>query len=122
MAIDSAHMARLFTGGETFSLCHRVRQARSLEQARLFRFFADWSAMERIALRAAMLIPFLMLQKPKFNSKAKDHKACLERRLQDWETGRFDDLLKEGRALQNHLTACDRYRTQRETNLAHIQY
>ena len=84
-----------------------------LELARLFRSFADRSSLERIALKAAMLMPLLLLQKPHPKSKAKDHVACLDRRLTEWDNGGFEDLVREGRAIQNHLVV-----NQRSTRLS----
>lgn len=42
------------------------------ELARLFKAFATASALESIALKAATLMPILLLQKPVSKSKAKD--------------------------------------------------
>ena len=88
-----------------------------LEMARLFQAFADKSALERIALKAAMVMPLLVLQKPNPKSKARDHIACLSRRLDDWDNGRFDALVKEGRAIQDYLKihsrADDRFKEER---------
>ena len=45
----------------------------------------------------------LLLQKPHYKSKPKDHSSCLEQRLQSWSEGDLNNLLLEGRTLQNHL-------------------
>lgn len=45
-----------------------------------------------------------MLQKSNRRSKTKDHISHLERRLELWKEGSFDDLLKEGCAIQKCLT------------------
>ena len=74
------------------------------ELARLFRAFADRSALERVAIKAAMVMPALLLQKPHLKSKAKDHVVCLSRRMAVWEEGKFEDLLAESRTIQNHLS------------------
>ena len=50
------------------------------ELARLFKSFAEGSALESVALKACTLMPIL-LQKPARKSKPKDHILCLERRL-----------------------------------------
>ena len=78
------------------------------ELARLFQAFADRSALEQIAIKAAMIMPALLLQKPHPKSKTKDHVACLTRRLAAWTEGRFEDLLGESRAIQNHLYILNR--------------
>ena len=48
------------------------------ELARLFKAFGTGSALESIALKAATLIPILLLQKPARNSKVKADIKCLE--------------------------------------------
>ena len=50
-----------------------------------------------------MLMPQLLLPKPHPTSKTKDHVRCLDRRLQSWSAGNIEDLLKEGRTIQQHL-------------------
>ena len=69
----------------------------------LFRSYADSSALESIALTAAMVLPQLLLQKPTPKSKAREHSACLERRLQSWKVGDIPSLLHEGRTIQSRL-------------------
>ena len=67
------------------------------ELSLLFRAYAEDSSKECIALKAAFLLPLLVLQKPFRRSKAKDHVTALERRLTLWSDGCFDQLLKEVR-------------------------
>ena len=69
------------------------------EIARLFTAFATGSALESIALKAVTLMPILLLQKPARKSKAKDHISCLERRLDTWQIGNLNELLREGRTI-----------------------
>ena len=73
------------------------------ELARLFQAFADASALETIALKAAMTLPALVLQKPHAKSKVREHISCLERRLSLWKEGNIAELLREGRATQGPL-------------------
>ena len=47
------------------------------ELARLFKAFSESSALESVALRAATIMPILLLQKPGKKSKAKDHTKYL---------------------------------------------
>ena len=74
-----------------------------LELARLFRTYAESSALESIAWTAAMVLPTLLLQKPHGQSKAKDHVLCLGRRMQLWKNGNINELVIEGRVIQEHL-------------------
>ncbi len=73
------------------------------ELARLFKAFAEKSSLESVALKAAIVLPILALQKPTRTSKAKDHIACLEKRLSLWREGLLNDLVIEGRAIQKRL-------------------
>lgn len=75
------------------------------ELARLFQAYAEGSSWESFALTAAMTMPSLLLQKPHPQSTAKDHVACLQRRMNAWKSGDIDGLLRECRAIQHHLQA-----------------
>ena len=74
-----------------------------IELARLLRSYSDDSAMEGIALKAAMTMPALLLQKPHTRSRAKEHTSHLDRRLRLWTAGKLHELIHEGRTIQqNH--------------------
>ena len=73
------------------------------ELARLFREYANNSALESVALKAAMTMPSLLLQRPHNKSKEKENTACLERRLSLWCEGDISTLLKEGQSIQDRL-------------------
>ena len=73
------------------------------ELTRLFDAFASRSALESIALRAATVMPILLLQKPSSTSKSKDHNECLKRRMALWKEGDLSELVREGRTLQHRL-------------------
>ena len=73
------------------------------ELARFFQAFADASALENVALKAAVTLPALMLQKPHAKSKVREHISCLERRLALWREGNISELLREGKAIQGLL-------------------
>ena len=59
--------------------------------------------LKDISIEAVMTMPMLLLQKPSLKSKAKDHSECLNRRLNLWVEGKFDDLMRESRTIQNKL-------------------
>ena len=59
--------------------------------------------MESIAMKAAVVLPTLLLQKPSSKSKAKEHSACLDVWLSTWLDGNLNDLLLEGRTIQQHI-------------------
>ena len=51
------------------------------ELARLFRAYADASALQSVAIKAAMVMPHLLLQRSPPAVKAKDNSSALGRRL-----------------------------------------
>ena len=51
------------------------------ENTRLMNAWVEDSPLKNIAFKAIMIMPCLLLQKPFKNSKSKDHKAALQRRL-----------------------------------------
>ena len=54
-------------------------------------------------MSALVLAPALLLQKPGKKSKAEEHKRILERRLAQWKDGHFEELFREGVAIQKPL-------------------
>ena len=70
------------------------------ELSLLYRAFAETSALEAVALKASVIMPGLLLQRPHPRSKTKENIACLERHLELWKNG---DLLIEGRTLQRRM-------------------
>ena len=73
------------------------------EVTRLYDALAEKTALEPIAMSAAIVLPILLLQKPHQRSKAKEHTSCLTRRLESWLKGDINELLNEGRTIQNRL-------------------
>ena len=73
------------------------------ELTQLFDAYAQASALESVALEAIMVASCVLLQKPSESSKSKDHIAALERRLSAWRDGDINGLMRETRAIQNHL-------------------
>ena len=73
------------------------------ELSRLYKAYADGSALEAVALKACTVMSILLLQRPFRSSKQKDHSACLARRMLIWKNGDIRNLLEEGRALQSRL-------------------
>ena len=74
------------------------------ELTRLFTAYAESSALESISLKAAMVMPTLLLQKPHQRSKSKDIRTHLERRLKLWSQGNLEDLMSESRTIQKIST------------------
>ena len=63
------------------------------------------SSLNAHALKAFMVIPDLLLQKPTRRAKAKDNSEALKRRLLDWSKGNIQGLLKEAKQIQQKLDA-----------------
>ena len=59
--------------------------------------------MESIALKAAAVVPSLLLQRPSCRSKCKDFVTHLNCHLELWKEGNIFALLDEGRCIQRHL-------------------
>ena len=75
------------------------------ELSRMFRAYADGSDLEGIAMKAAMVIPALLLQKPTPGPKLKITFSCsLEPRLNLWLNGNAKELLDEAHTIQRRLT------------------
>ena len=78
------------------------------EITRLINLWTGDSPLENIALKAIHVMPALLLQKPNKNSKAKDHVAALERRLELQENGNIIELLNERQSIQERLPTGER--------------
>ena len=66
------------------------------------RLVGEWnndSPLKLISLKALMVMPCLLLQKPSKTSKAKDHLLALERRLLLWKNGDIEELVHEGETI-----------------------
>ena len=66
----------------------------------------DWNngtALQHIALKAAIVLLAVALQKPSQKSKAKQHQQCLEKRMELWKNGEIECLVREGKAIQRRL-------------------
>ena len=63
----------------------------------------DKQPLSNIALKMVMLMPALLMQKPTRKSTAKQHSEYLRKRLMLWTEGKFDELMREGRAIQHKL-------------------
>ena len=69
------------------------------ELAELFCAADEGSALEGIAIKAALTLCSLVLQKLSHNSKEKHLMKCLERYPQLWGEGNLHELVLEGRTI-----------------------
>eukprot|EP00794_Sanderia_malayensis_P011719 gene11719-12940_t len=74
------------------------------------------SKLNSVALKAFMMLAGLLLQKPSAKSKAKEHSACLEHRLELWKKGELYILLKEIRKIQSKFMSLKRRKTEKDTS------
>ncbi len=74
------------------------------ELTKCIKHFNIGSPLEPVALKMAMIIFPLLLQKPSKKSKAKEHSQCLARRLDLWDNGKLSSLLREVKEIQRRLT------------------
>ena len=74
----------------------------AIEAMRLIEAFTEENALEPIALVALMTMPHLLLQDPHPTANHQDRVKCLERRMDLWAEGKFEELLKESRAIRAH--------------------
>ena len=66
----------------------------------------DWNNIaenQHIALKAAFVLVVDCLQKPSKKSKTKDLIECLARRVALWKKGDIDQLIREGRMIQQRV-------------------
>ena len=84
------------------------------ETTRLLQQFAEGSALESVAFLAMMVMPSLLLQHPDSSATHKERVACLSRCLDLWTDGQFQDLLREGRVIQEHLERTTKRGKQRD--------
>ena len=61
-------------------------------------------------LKAVMVLPALLLQKPHLKAKSKDLSVRLNDRFARWQDGDIDSLLHEGRTIQSRLNTCQQRR------------
>lgn len=73
------------------------------ELSKLFRAYGESSVIEQIALKAAMILPSLILQNPHHGSKHCHHCECLTRHLSLWCSGDNKNLMLEDRAIQYRI-------------------
>ena len=92
----------------------RIGKAFVSELSKLYSAFASASSLESVALKAAIILPILLLQKPQRTSKNKEHITCLERRLKAWREGNLNDLVLEGRTIQHRLPSLASHHTSKQ--------
>ena len=81
----------------------KVGQTFVFELAKLFKAYGENNGLHSVAIKCAMVLPALLLQRPHPRSKDKENIAALRRRLELWESGDIKSLLHKAQSIQNRL-------------------
>ena len=73
------------------------------ELTKLFNSWIDDLPLKKITMKAVMIMPSFLLQKPLKESKSKDHLKALERRMELWQSGDLLELIQESLTIQRNL-------------------
>ena len=77
--------------------------------AGLLQGFADGSSLECVSMKAVIILQALVLQKPSRTSKARDYISHLKRRMELWKAGNINNILLEGRCIQECIPKPDKH-------------
>ena len=103
-ALEATYQEVVHWRCNSFKIPHgNVTKKFVFELARLFRAAGEGSALESIALKVAFTLCSLVLQKPSRTSKSKEHVSCIDLRSNLWKDGNLNELVLEGRAIQQRL-------------------
>ena len=73
------------------------------ELAKLFNAWTDDSPLNEMAIKAVMIIPSLLLQKPSKKSKSRDNLEALEQKMEPWQPGDLLELLQKSLEIWRNL-------------------
>ena len=73
------------------------------EMTKVVTLFTSGSSKDSLAMVLLMIMPALLLQKPSKRSKSALHVEVLKRRLEKWQEGDLESLVKEGRTIQKRM-------------------
>ena len=85
---------------------HPTGKAGKLFIDELTKLFDAWigdSTLKKIAMKAVMIMPSSLLQKPSKESTSKDHLKAFEQRMELWQSGDLLELLQESLAIQRNF-------------------
>ena len=103
-SVEDAYKEIVFWRQNQFMLSTgKAGEAFICELAKCLSYMVKAPPLERIALKCAMILPSLILQKPHSRSRSADHVKAVHRRMQRWKNGEILDLLHEGRTIQQRL-------------------
>eukprot|EP00794_Sanderia_malayensis_P020911 gene20911-22964_t len=74
------------------------------------------SQLNSVAIKAFMILPSLVLQKPSSRSKTKENSEALKRRLELWKHGDIQLLLKEAKLIQRKIISLKKSRSMEDVS------
>ena len=92
-----------------------VGKAFICEATRLINGWVTSSPLEPFAITALHVMGALLLQKPGKRSKSYEETEALKRRLELWKAGQFEDLVREGKAIQSKIPKCSNHQNTRKS-------
>ena len=104
--IDSIYNKIFFWRKNLFVLSSGACGKRYIKE--ITRLLSEWvsdSPLKDISCKAIMIMSNLLLPKPSKISKSKEHQRSLERCLDLWKNGEYEDLLCEYETIQKFLTS-----------------
>ena len=88
--------------------------------SKLFKEYANDMMMKGVALKAALVMPALLLQCPHSHSKSKEDTKCLERRLSLWRNGQISELNNKEGSIQCHVGSSRNHKIRKKGRKAFI--
>lgn len=79
-------------------------------------FNSSNSKLNSVSLKAFMVLPTLILQKPSPRSKTKEHAECMLRRLEMWRNGDLSLLFREIKTIQHKFVSSKKERSFEDTS------
>ena len=86
------------------------------ELTKLFNVWIDDSPLTKVVMKAVMIMPSLLLQKPSKESQSKDHLKALQWRIELWQSSDPLELLQDSLTIQRNLKSVKAWKTVAKTS------
>ena len=86
------------------------------ELTKLFNAWIDDSPLTKLVMKAVMIMPSLLLQKPSKESQSKDHLKALQWRIELWQSSDPLGLLQDSLTIQRNLKSAKAWKTVAKTS------
>ena len=93
----------------------KITEAMITQMTRLINEYNNDAPTRDIALKMLFMMPKLLLQKEHFKSKKKENTKALERRMDKWQKGNIEELVKEAEAIQSRIQTQKKNRPQEDS-------